>query len=196
MIALRKFVTSLLVLALLFAEACNKKKPVLPPQSLAPTVAVELPAEIPEIPEAPAPEVVQTPVEPPPVRTNPKRTTHSGAKKTAPPVTAPAAEVSPPSANNNPPVATLRPPPDTAIAAAVSSERIISYKKDTARIVDDTENTLKNISRPLSDDEKSMKAQIQSYLQQSRKATNDGDFERALNLAKKAQLLADALVKK
>ena len=41
-----------------------------------------------------------------------------------------------------------------------------------------------------------MKSQIQSYLQQSRKATTDGDFERAFNLAKKAQLLAEALSKK
>ena len=41
-----------------------------------------------------------------------------------------------------------------------------------------------------------MRTQIQSYLQQSRKATIDGDFERAYNLAKKAQLLADALIKK
>ena len=50
MIAPRKFVTLLLVLALLFTEACNKKKPVLPPHSLAPTIAAELPDEIPENP--------------------------------------------------------------------------------------------------------------------------------------------------
>jgi len=63
-------------------------------------------------------------------------------------------------------------------------------------MVDATENALKGINRSLSDEEKSMRSQIQSYLQQSRKATTDGDFERAYNLAKKAQLLADALVKK
>jgi hypothetical protein len=54
----------------------------------------------------------------------------------------------------------------------------------------------RNLSRSLNDEEKAMKTQIQSYLQQSRKATTDGDFERAFNLAKKAQLLADALIKK
>ena len=63
-------------------------------------------------------------------------------------------------------------------------------------MVDATENALKGINRSLSDEEKSMRSQIQSYLQQSRKATADGDFERAYNLAKKAQLLAEALVKK
>jgi hypothetical protein len=35
-----------------------------------------------------------------------------------------------------------------------------------------------------------------SYIAQSKKATNDGDLERALNLAKKAQLLSQALVNK
>ena len=41
-----------------------------------------------------------------------------------------------------------------------------------------------------------MVTQIKSYIAQSRKATSDGDFERAYNLAMKAHLLADALVKK
>jgi len=63
-------------------------------------------------------------------------------------------------------------------------------------MVDATENALKGLTRSLTDDEKSMRSQIQSFLQQSRKATTEGDFERAYNLAKKAQLLADALVKK
>ena len=72
----------------------------------------------------------------------------------------------------------------------------MQQKEDTTRMVDATENALKGITRSLNDDEKSMKSQIQSYLQQSRKATTDGDFERAFNLAKKAQVLAEALVKK
>ena len=62
--------------------------------------------------------------------------------------------------------------------------------------MDATENALKGINRPLNEDEKAMRSQIQSYLQQSRKASTEGDFERAFNLAKKAQLLAEALTKK
>ena len=76
------------------------------------------------------------------------------------------------------------------------SEAITRQKENTAQIVDATENSLKNLSRQLNDEEKAMKSQIQSYLQQSRKATTDGDFERAYNLANKAHLLADALIKK
>jgi hypothetical protein len=205
MIATRKFVTSLLVLALLLTEACNKKKPALPPRSLAPTIAVELPDEIPENPEVPVPEVAQVPVEPPPVKTKQKKTGHPTAKKPVPPAsTTTAATTPPPPANNGQTVAGLRTPrnpaselpPDTAIAAALTTEQITKQKETTAQIVDATENSLKNLSRQLSDEEKAMKTQIQSYLQQSRKATTDGDFERAYNLAKKAQLLADALTKK
>jgi len=87
-------------------------------------------------------------------------------------------------------------PPDTAIAAAMPSRIVTEQKEKTSQIVDATENSLKNLTRQLTDEEKAMKSQIQSYLQQSRKATTDGDFERAFNLANKAQLLADALVKK
>jgi hypothetical protein len=172
---------------------------------MAPTVAVALPDELPENPETPVPEVVRATVEPPPVKAKPKKATHTAVKKTTPPASGPAAAAPPPApTNNNQTVASLRPPhnpsseipPDIAIAAAMPSEALTKQKESTAQIVDATENSLKNLSRQLSDDEKAMKSQIQSYLLQSRKATTDGDFERAFNLAKKAQLLADALIKK
>jgi hypothetical protein len=216
--AQRKFVTSLVLLALLFSnDACTKKKPVLPPQAPAPTLAEALPDEIPEKPEEPTPEVAQAPVVIPPVKSKPKRPTRtatSNNKKTvappvsttAPPTPAPAAASPPtqaPGANTQI-VATARTPqtaapestPDLAIAAAIPSALVSQQKEETVRMVDATENTLKGINRSLSDNEKAMRTQIQSYLQQSRKATADGDVERAYNLAKKAQLLADALTKK
>ena len=207
MMAERKFVTSLLVLALLlFTEACNKKKPVLPPKSLAPTIAVALPNEIPEKPETRVPEVAQTPVEPPVPKTKPKKTTT--AKKTAPvnpppaPTPAPAPAPAPaPVNNNNATVASLHPPSseiaaETAIAAAIPSAEMKGKKDKTEQMIAATENNLKSLSRSLSDEEKAMKTQIQSLLLQSRKATSEGDFERAYNLAEKAQLLAEALSKK
>jgi hypothetical protein len=209
MIILRKLVTLLLVLGLLFVEACNKKKPVLAAHPPAPTIAEELPDAIPENPdEAPAPVVAEKKDEPPPVKTKPsKKAPRTTAKKTTPPqVSTPAPVVTSPAPTpSTQTVASLRPPshnpaseapPDTAIAAAMPSEVITRQKENTAQIVDATENSLKNLSRPLNDEEKGMKTQIQSYLQQSRKATTDGDFERAYNLAKKAQLLADALIHK
>jgi ElaB/YqjD/DUF883 family membrane-anchored ribosome-binding protein len=203
----RKFVTLLLLLALLLTEACNKKKPALPPRSLAPTIAVELPDEIPEPQEETPPEVVQAPQEPPPVKTKPKKSPRPAAKKTAPPANttpAPTPAATPAPAANNTTVASLQPPrnpaagniPDTTIAAALPSAEVMRQKEKTTQIVDSTENTLKNITRQLSDEEKSMRSQIESYLQQSKKATTDGDFERAYNLAQKAQLLAEALIKK
>jgi len=62
-------------------------------------------------------------------------------------------------------------------------------------MVDTTEAALKNLTRQLNEEEKAMRTQIETYLQQSRKATADSDYERAFNLAKKAQVLADALIK-
>ena len=206
MMALRKFVILFLVLALLFTEACNKKKPVLPPRALAPILAVELPDEIPENPETPVTDVAQVLVAPQPVNAKPKKAPRTTAKKTPPASTPTAAApvATPAPANNTQTVASLRPPrnpgselpPDTAIAAAMPSQKVTEQKEKTAQIVDATENSLKSLTRQLSDEEKAMKSQIQSYLLQSRKATTDGDFERAFNLASKAQLLADALIKK
>jgi hypothetical protein len=203
----RKFVTSLLLLVLLFTEACNKKRPVPPPQAQAPTIAETLPDEIPENPETPVAEAVPPqPLPPQPVKTKPKKQAHpQTAKKTAPPVSVPVApppQTPPPAASTNQQVAALHPPhttpestPDMAIAA-VPSQQVTQQKEDTAHMVEATENALKNLTRSLSEDEKAMRTQIQSYIQQSRKATADGDFERAYNLAKKAQVLAEALIKK
>jgi hypothetical protein len=209
MISARKIVTSLLLVALLFVEGCTKKKAGLPPKTIAPTIAATLPDSIPTIeeePQEPEPQVAETPPPPPPQKTKPKKTSRtSTAKKTNPPAN-PASAPSQPttkSNGNNATVASVHPPsnpadtpPQTVIAAAVPNSQVIQQKEDTSKMIDATENALKGINRSLSDDEKSMKSQIQSYLQQSRKATNDGDYERAFNLAKKAQLLVDALLKK
>lgn len=198
MISTRKIVTSLFLVALLFVQGCTRKKATLPPKATAPTIAESLPDGYPleEQPE-PSPQVAETQPPPPQPTTKPKKPARS-AKKTNP---AP----NPTAANNaqngkgNQTVASVRPadtPPQTVIAAAIPSAQLTQQKEETTRMVDSTENALKGLTRSLSDDEKSMKSQIQSYLQQSRKATTDGDFERAFNLAKKAQLLADALLKK
>ena len=207
----RKFVIPVLLLLPLLTNACNKKKPVLLPQAQAPTTVAEvLPDEIPEKPETPITEVAPAPVPPPPAKTKPKKPARTQtSRKSNPPASSPS--VPPPSAasssaanNNQQQVAALHPPhnpasdssTDMAIVAAIPTQQATQQKEETAHMVDATENALKNITRSLSDDEKAMRMQIQSYIQQSRKATADGDFERAYNLAKKAQLLADALIKK
>lgn len=201
----RKFVTGFISLVLLLLlTSCNKKKTALPPHTLAPTIAVALPDEIPEQPVPPAPEVSQVPPETPAVKPKPKSRAKNAPKKTTPVAgTTPAAgtAAAPASATA---VASARPPrtsatdvpSETALAAAQSIEQVVKQKETTAQLLDSTENSLKSLTRNLSDQEKDMKAQIQSYIAQSHKATTDGDFERAFNLAKKAQLLADGLIKK
>ena len=69
-------------------------------------------------------------------------------------------------------------------------------KQTTAELLAATEKNLTSVNRKLSHDEQAMVAQIKTYIAQSHKATSDNDFERAYNLATKARLLSDALVKK
>ena len=204
MTAAHKFVCSTLLLTLFAMQGCDnkKKKAAVPPKMQAPTVAVTLPNEIPltQQPEqsGPPPAATPPPAQPAKTKSKPKKppkSSTSSAKKANPPA---------PSTNQGgQTVASAKLPgnpadavPETMIAAAVPNAQLVQQKEDTARMVDATENALKGLTRSLSNEEKSMKNQIQSYLRQSRKATTDGDFERAFNLAKKAQILADALIKK
>lgn len=192
----RQFVVSAVVLGLLLSVACKNKTPQRPVQMQAPTLAVSVPDQIPEVeppPEPPAPQQEATVEEPPPKKAPTKR--HGGSKKpTQPPVSNQANTTV---AVNRPPAS---PPPeittDTAIAADVSRQQLVQQKQTTAQLLDATEKNLKGLNPSLSHDEKAMVNQINSYVAQSRKATSDGDFERAYNLAVKAHLLADALVKK
>ena len=204
----RKFVFLPGLLLLIVTQGCDKKKAHVPPKMQAPTVAVILPDEIPlaEQPEDTAPPPEEPKPQAQPTKSKPKkpaRSSSASAKKPSPPPQAPAPAQGQQSAPTQT-VASVRPPtpkgsenlPETVIAAAVPNAQVAQLKEDTAKMIESTENTLKGINRNLSDDEKSMRSQIQSYLQQSRKATTDGDYERASLLAKKAQLLVEALVKK
>ena len=201
----RKFVYALILVSLPWLQGCNKKRAGLPPRAPAPTIAETLPLEIPlpDTTEEPTPPPAKVEIPPPAPKAKPRKpakATATTAKKI--PAPTPAAPASPPpqAAQSNQTVASLRPPrdpaPETAIAAAIPNAQLAQQRDDTTRLVDATENALKGINRPLNDDEKAMRSQIQSYLQQSRKASTEGDFERAFNLAKKAQLLAEALTKK
>ena len=206
----RQFAFLLVALLLLLSSTtCEKNKPQLPPKMQAPTLAVSAPDQIPEItppPESPAPQQEASVEEPPPKKPPPK---HHNSKKPAQPAAAnppgtPAPNPPAPSTQANSTVAVNRPPvnsvvesaPDTAIAADVSSQQLVRQKQTTADLIDSTEKDLKGLNHGLSHDEENMLTQIKSYIAQSRSATKDGDFERAYNLAVKAHLLADALLKK
>ena len=140
--------------------------------------------------EAPAPEPQK-----------PKSQPRHRKKPAQPPATSP--DTTAANANGNATVATAHPPPnpaegapDTAIAAEVSSEQVSHQKQTTAELLAAAEKNLKSVNRKLSHDEQAMVSQIKTYISQSKKATSENDFERAYNLATKARLLSDALVKK
>jgi outer membrane biosynthesis protein TonB len=189
----RQLAVFLVALGLLLGTACHKKKQVAQYPKVAPTLDVEVPDRIPEqaLPAEPPPAQEEAKAEePPPKKKPPKR---RSAPKVAPP---------PASNQSNTTVAVNRPPAteapvDTAIAADVPNEKLLQQKQTTSDLLDSTEKNLKvAMSHQLTADEEAMATQVKSYIAQSRKATSDGDYERAFNLAKKAQLLADALVKK
>jgi len=95
----------------------------------------------------------------------------------------------------------MHPPANPAIEVAigpdVTSPEAARDRQSTTQSLDATEKDLKRVEgRSLNSDEQAMLAQIRAYIGQSRKAITDGDYERASNLAKKAQLLTDELLKK
>jgi outer membrane biosynthesis protein TonB len=192
----RQFAASVLILSLLLSVACKKKKPQLPPQAQAPTIAVPIPDEISEAaPPPPPPPQQETPT---PEPQKPKSPPRHRKKPAQPPAS------SPDTTPTNSTVAAAHPPPnpaegapDTAIAADVSSQQVSQQKQTTAELLAAAGKNLdESEKRKLSHDERAMVAQIKTYIAQSKKATSDNDFERAYNLATKARLLSDALVKK
>ena len=195
----RQFAASVLVLSLFLSVGCKKKKAQLPPQAQAPTISVPVPDEISEAAPPPLPEPKQEVPAPEPQK--PKSQPHHRKKPAQPPASSP--DTTPANGNSNSTVAAAHPlpnpaevAPDTAIAADVSSEQVSHQKQTTAELLAATEKNLTSVNRKLSHDEQAMVAQIKTYIAQSHKATSDNDFERAYNLATKARLLSDALVKK
>jgi len=86
-------------------------------------------------------------------------------------------------------------PPSGPLTATVTPNEALRQKMTTQQLLDATEANLKSISRTLSADEQTMVSHIRSYMQQSTKATSDGDYEKAYNLAVKAHLLSADLIK-
>ncbi len=195
---LRQFAASVLALSLLFSVACKKKKPQLPPQAQAPTVSVPIQDEISETEPPPLPPQQEKPA---PEPEKPKPAAHRRKKPAQPPASN--SDNTPAPSTGNTTVAASHPPPspaegapDTAIAAGSNSQEVSQQKQSTADNLAVAEKNLKSVNRTLSHDEQAMVSQIKTYIDQSRKAISDNDFERASNLATKARLLSDALVKK
>lgn len=210
--------------ALLFAVTvgCTKKQPQLPSQAKAPAevITTPLPAEISETPPPPPPQtpepqpqsaepvVTKLPkkrprkkIVPPAASVQAANPTNAQTSSTSTPTTG--APATTPPAGGTTTVAAAHAPanpaveasPDPAITPDVSSAQLIRQKQSTAQLLEDTEKTINGVKAQNHAEEETL-AEIRSYVNQSRKATSEGDFERAYNLATKAHLLSDALVKK
>lgn len=217
---MRNVMLPIALAALIFsASGCKKKKPAVPaPQAEAPTI--ETPTTAPPATEttttAPpaeaAPATTPAPAPPPKVKKPRPRV----AKKPSAGVPAANSSSTPPStvANN-----TSTPPPAPPTVITTPSGKVIvpegstaeptgqisttmpatkenETKLNTERSLQTTEKDLKGITWAPSMDQKTMMDQIRTYISQSRSANTEGDVLRASNLAQKARLLCDELLKK
>ncbi len=209
---LRQIIAPVVVWLLLYTPGCSKKPSQLPTQAKAPveTIPSSLPPEISEEtpPEPPPPEPKQEEPLPEPAKPKPAQHHKKKSTTTTPPATTTAQGGAPapaaPASSGNTTIAAAHSPanpsaeaPSTAaIGADVNSAQLSQQVRTTAQLLDETEKTLNGLNHTLSHDQEEIVNQIRSYIGQSRTATKDGDFERAYNLATKAHLLSDALVKK
>ena len=202
----RATVAGILLASMLALGGCKKKKPAVPPpQAEAPAVTQPEPEAKPPVPAAsepnrPQPEPTQPESAPAAAATpapKPKTKPRHAAKKTVPP---PAVEKPAEAPAEKQPTKTVvteggAQPATPQLSASMPHDKVIHQKLNTNQLLEATDYNVKSIARALSGDEQAMLQHIRSYMQQSRDATKDGDTERAYNLALKAHLLSDELIK-
>jgi outer membrane biosynthesis protein TonB len=186
----------LVLLAAIAGLASCKKKPPLPPQAQAPTITSSEPASQP----AASTGAEAAPAQP---EAAPKETTAAPAPPPKPkPVPRPRATAKPAVPKTEPPSRVVVPEGGAApaasdeILASVPHDEALHQKWNSAQLLEATETNLRTLTRSLTADEQAMVRHIRSYMQQSRDATQAGDGERAYNLAVKAHLLSEELVKR
>jgi hypothetical protein len=200
-----RVLTFAMTLGLATLAGCHKQPkpaPIVPPPTF-PQSALSLP------PVQPLPPVGVTPVPPPSSETQSKAQTRAPrprARRPAEKKNGSEPTPSAPNSNGNPAVARTTPPPrittpsslpDAAgtISPTMPHSDEVHHRLTTAQLIQSTEDNLKNLNRTLSDDDKAVVEQIKNYLAQSRTATSENDLIRAHNLALKAHLLSDELVR-
>ena len=196
---LRATAMGVLVVSVLALGGCKKKPALPPPQAQAPTITqpqpeTQPPAPVASEPNRPQPETTQP--TPAPAAHVPKPTPkpRHTAKKTPPPAAAEKPAEPQPSKTVVPEGGTQ--PATPQLSASMPHDAAIHQKLNTAQLLEATDYNLKSIARALNADEQAMVQHIRSYMQQSRDASKDGDTERAYNLALKAHLLSDELIKR
>ena len=178
-----------LVLLLGITLGCEHKKPVLVmPQQPPPTVAPQpspTPEPVTQAADQPlVPTPTPTPAEQPKTaeKTKPNHGRHAVAKR--PPKTVVQADKTEPAPTS---IGQISPGPTPADAA--------HSQGSTDQLLQGAEANLNSITRQLSKEEEAMRVQIIQFIKQSHTATSENDPARAYNLAVKARLLSDDLVK-
>lgn len=185
----------ILALVLLFVlSGCKKRKPAVPPpQQQAPTITQPEPQPSVEQPPAQPTQPQPQPTQP----THPTTTTPTTTTKPKPKPRKHRAAKKPVEPKSNKTV--VKEGGESTVggqlSASISPAEATHQRQTTVQLREATENNLRSINRTLSADEQSMVQQIRAFLSQSRAADHDGDTERAYNLALKARLLSDELVK-
>jgi outer membrane biosynthesis protein TonB len=191
-----------LMLFLGISLGCQHKKPVLVvPQQQPPTAAPqpsptpEPPAQAADQPLVPTP--TPTPAEQPKTAETPKpqHGRHAAAKKPSPSVGGEVAKNTPPKKSVIPPEKTDSPTSIGQISPGPTPADATHSQTSTDQLLQGAEANLNSITRQLSKDEEAMRTQIREFIKQSRTATTENDPARAHNLAVKARLLSDDLVK-
>lgn len=219
---LRAYISLVALVVVLLLSGCHKKKPVLPAPAPPPTVTPPetQPAPTTSAPTAPAPSTTPTPVPSTTTTTKPKPSPSHSRGATAPrhrppatstsggptqhPATAATAQPTPQPAAPpaTPPVAphatAPQPAPNTTpvqIVPGMPRDQELHARGDAEQLLRATEQNLASIKRQLSADEQEIVQHVRVYMQQSRAATGNGDTTMARNLAFKAHLLSDDLVR-
>jgi hypothetical protein len=174
----------------------KKRRAPIPQQGQAPTITAPVPETIPQEAETtPAP----TPPPPPePTEAKKNKPRHAG-KKQPPPQTAPPAQAQSPPPQKPGRVVIQESggtQPQGTLTASLGAEEATHQQQSTVQLLDSTQNNLRSLTRQLSAEEQAMVTQIKDYMEQSRKAMQESDPVRARNLALKAHLLSDELVRR
>lgn len=186
----RNLLLATVMLALTTGVACHRRKPNIPAKAQPPTI--EQPT-IPPVASQPAPtpptvtpgESQPAPTEPAPIKAKkPKR-----HRRTIP------ATNSATSAPPKPKPETPLPDSNVQITAEIPQNVANARRQQTEGLLQAAEANLKKINRTLTDGEDSMQRQVRNYITQSRLAMQDGDLDRAYQLASKAQQLSQELIK-
>lgn len=99
-----------------------------------------------------------------------------------------------PSRPTPPPTPAREEPPILRLSPQVSSEREIQLTEEVNTIIQKVEQILASINRQrLQSDQWETHQTIQSFLSQARKSVADKDFQQAMNLAQKADVLSHEL---